>query len=362
MEKISKPQIIVIVGPNASGKTSLSIKLAKKLNGEIISADSRQVYKGLDIGSGKVPGVWHMAYGVRQFLYKGIPHHCLSIADPKKVFSAMDFKNCAEKAIADILSREKTPIIVGGTGFYIDAALGRIKLGGVPTDRKLRRKLSKYSTEKLLATLKKLDPGRAKTVEQKNPVRLIRAIEIAKYSAINARQFKPLTPPPSPFVRGKGGRGETNDPLNGFSAVFGTVPERNEGQKRAEPSELRAGGARMSEEGALVSPKKIVWLGIKRPPEVLKKRIHARLLKRLPGIIKEAKKLHNNGISWERLFELGLEYRYASLYLRRKLTKEEMLSRLETAIWHYAKRQMTWFKKNKEIKWIQKEKEAFGLL
>ena len=112
----------------------------------------------------------------------------------------------------------------------------------------------------------------------------------------------------------------------------------------------------MSEEGALVSPKKIIWLGIKRPPEELKKRIHKRLILRLTGIIREVKKLHappaGGGVSWKRLFELGLEYRFASLYLRGKLTKDEMTSQLETAIWHYAKRQMTWFKKNKEIRWI----------
>src|SRR3989344_5698598 len=125
---MKKSRVVVIVGPNASGKTSLSIRLAKKVNGEIISADSRQVYKGLNIGSGKVTKK-EMA---------GIPHHCIDIANPKKVFSALDFKNCAERAIADILSRGKTPIIVGGTGFYIDAALGRVKLGGVPPNHALR--------------------------------------------------------------------------------------------------------------------------------------------------------------------------------------------------------------------------------
>ena len=357
MKKTGKPKIIVIVGPNASGKTSFSIKIAKKVNGEIISADSRQVYKGLNIGSGKVTKK-EMA---------GITHHCINIADPKKVFSAMDFKNCAERAITDIISRGKTPIIVGGTGFYIDAALGRMKLGGVPPNPKLRRKLSKYSTAKLLETLKKLDSERAKTVEQKNPVRLIRAIEIASanhtssrmHGYFSAKKFLVLAPSRSQGIledHASPRKEGTNDPLNGFSAVFGTVPERSKGQKRAEPSELRAGGARMSEEGALVSPKKIIWLGIKRPPEELKKRIHKRLILRLTGIIREVKKLHappaGGGVSWKRLFELGLEYRFASLYLRGKLTKDEMTSQLETAIWHYAKRQMTWFKKNKEIRWI----------
>ncbi len=289
-----KNKIIVIVGPNASGKSELGIKIAKKYNGEIISADSRQVYRGLDVGSGKVEGRWKN----KIFIYKNILHYCIGIANPKKVFTAEEFKKCAERAIIYILSRGKTPIIVGGTGFYIDTILGRIKLGGVPPDQKLRRKLSKYSTIKLFNYLKKLDPKRAKTVEQKNPRRLIRAIEIAsnKKSSVSA-------------------------------SLILVAPSK-------------------------INTAKLVWIGIKRPPEELKKRIHKRLIERLPGIIREIKKLKRDGLSWKRLYDLGLEYRYVSLYLRGKLTKEEMISQLETATWHYAKRQMTWFKKNKEIKWF----------
>ena len=106
---------------------------------------------------------------------------------------------------------------------------------------------------------------------------------------------------------------------------------------------------------------KIIWIGIKRPPEELKKRIRARLLKRLSGIIREVKKLHTappagGGLSWMRLYDLGLEYRYASLYLRGQLSKNEMVQKILTESWHYAKRQMTWFKKNKEIRWISNPK------
>lgn len=314
---MKKSRIIVIVGPNASGKSALGVKIAKKMNGEIISADSRQVYKGLNIGSGKIT----------KKEMRGVPHHCLSIADPKKVFTALDFKNCAERAITDILSREKTPIIVGGTGFYIDAALGRIKLGGVPPNQKLRRKLSKYSTEKLLATLKKLDPLRAKTIEQKNPVRLIRAIEIAKAGKFDAIPDLILTPPAGvPKVR----------------------PFRSDYESDAMPKKPHKSVRNSSD----FPDAALIWLGIKRDPKELKKRIKQRLNQRLNGIIQEVKKLRQHGLGWKRLFELGLEYRYASLYLRGLLSKEEMLRQLEIAIWHYAKRQMTWFKKNKEIRWI----------
>jgi len=336
----------VIVGPNASGKSELGVKLAKKLNGEIISADSRQVYKKLDVGSGKVRGRWKK--GV--FIYKNVTHRCIDIADPKKVFTALDFRKCAEKAIADLLSRGKTPIIVGGAGFYIDAALGRIKLGGVPPDPVLRKKLADYSTTQLLNYLTELDPARAKSIEQKNPRRLIRAIEIAS--------AKHDSSPKKRCGVDFASRGETNDPLNGFFALFGTVPKRSEGQKGAKPSEPRAGGARMSEEGALVSPKNILWLGIKRMPEELKKRIRTRLIKRLLGIIREVKKLRRSGVSWKRLYDFGLEYRYISLYLRGRLDYKLMATQLQTATWHYAKRQMTYFKKNKEIRWISANKEA----
>ena len=290
-----RSKIVVVVGPNASGKSEFAIRLAKKINGEVISADSRQVYKGLDIGSGKIT----------KKEMRGVRHHCLSIANPKKIFTALDFKKCSEQAIANILSRDKTPIIVGGTGFYIDVALGRIKLGGVPPNHALRKKLAKKSAAELYKILKKLDPKRAKIIEQKNPRRLVRAIEIA---LVNKPQTKFRS-------------------LIDLNLVWG----------------------------------KIIWFGIKRPPEKLKKRIRARLLKRLSGIIREVKKLHTappagGGLSWKRLFDLGLEYRYVSLYLRGKLSKDDMVRQLEIAIWHYAKRQMTWFKRNKKIRWISNPK------
>lgn len=141
---MQKSRIITIVGPNASGKSEFAVGLAKKIGGEIISADSRQVYRGLNIGSGKIT----------KKEMRGVPHHCLSIANPKKTFTALDFKKCAQKVIFNILKRGKTPIIVGGTGFYIDAALGRVKLGGVPPNHALRKKLAGKSASELLKMLK----------------------------------------------------------------------------------------------------------------------------------------------------------------------------------------------------------------
>jgi len=163
-----KPKVIVILGPTASGKSALAIDLALRFNGEVISADSRQVYRGLDIGSGKITK--------KEML--GIPHHLIDVADPKKIFTADLFQKLSRKAVADILSRGKLPIICGGTGFYIKAAIDSAQLPDVQPDHALRAKLSKKTPEQLFAMLKKKDPARAKSIDPQNPVRLIRALEI----------------------------------------------------------------------------------------------------------------------------------------------------------------------------------------
>lgn len=165
-----KPKVIVILGQTATGKSNLAVKLAKKFNGEIISADSRQVYKGLDIGTGKIT----------KGEMKNIPHHLLDIANPKKQFSVALYKKLAEQKINDILARGKNPIICGGTGFYIDAITRGVVLPEVPPNSKLRKVLSGKSTTDLFKILKKLDLSRAKNIDSNNKVRMIRAIEIAK--------------------------------------------------------------------------------------------------------------------------------------------------------------------------------------
>jgi len=161
-------KIIVIVGPTASGKTGLSIKLAKKFNGEIISADSRQVYKGMDIGTAKIT----------KKEMEGVPHYLLDVASPKKKFTAAQYRKLGMKALNAIFKKEKLPIVCGGTGFYIQALIDGIVLPEVKPDWKLREKLGSKTTEELYKILKKLDPKRAKTIDKDNPRRLIRAIEI----------------------------------------------------------------------------------------------------------------------------------------------------------------------------------------
>lgn len=280
---MGKPEILVIVGPTASGKSALAVKLARKLDGEVISADSRQVYKGLDIGTGKIT----------KKEMQGVPHHLLDVASPKKVFTAHDFIGHGRAAIEDILRRGKLSIICGGTGFYIDALLGRIALPNVPANPKLRAQFKRKTAAQLFTMLKKLDPRRAKVIDGNNPVRLIRAIEIAN--------------------------------------VLGKVPD-------ASTKPL---------------PCSVKWIGIKPDDKTLKMKIHKRLIQRMKqGMVQEAKRLHRQGLSFKRMSELGLEYRYLALFLQKKITKPQLLDKIEQGNWHYAKRQMTYWRRNKDIKWM----------
>ncbi len=279
----SKPKLIVVCGPTATGKSDYAVTLAKKINGEIISADSRQVYKGLDIGSGKIT----------KKEMKGVLHHLLDVVSPKKVFTVEQFQKLGKKAISNIFKKGKTPIICGGTGFYIDALVYESNFPAVQPNKLLRAQLEKKSTEELFTLLKEKDTDRAESIDSKNKVRLVRALEIIE--------------------------------------TIGKVPKIKK-----------------------ESPYDIEWIGLDFPDETLKERIHVRLIKRLKkGMVKEVENLHKKGLSWKRLNDLGLEYRHISLFLQGNISKEEILNTLEMEIWQYAKRQRTWFKRNKEIRWVK---------
>jgi len=287
-------KLIVILGPTASGKTELSVKLAKRFNGEVVSADSRQVYKGMNIGTGKIT----------KKEMRGIPHYLLNVTSPKKRFTVAEYKILAERAIAKIQKKNKVPFLVGGTGFYVQAVADNIKIPAIKPDWKLRAKLGKKSVSELHRMLKKLDPTRAKSIDKNNPRRLIRALEIVLKSK---RPIPPLS---------------QNKP--NFEALF---------------------------------------LGVKRGKKELEKLIEKRLSKRLKaGMIDEVKKLRKSGVSWKRLEEFGLEYRYIACYLQDKISYKQMTERLQKEIEHYAKRQMTWFKRDKRIKWVKKYSRVEGLV
>ncbi len=286
MQNKIKTKIVVIVGPTAVGKSDFAVKYAIENNGEIISADSRQVYKGLDIGTGKIT----------QDEMKGIPHHLLDVCEPNEVFNVEKYRELASEAIREIESRGKLPIICGGTGFYIDSLINNVIYPDVPHDRDLRKELENKDANELLEILGKLDSeyvGKLNNSEKNNKQRLIRSIEIAK--------------------------------------SIGKIPEINK----------------------IDSPYDVKWIGLNLSLTELKERIHNRLIKRLEsGMIEEVSSLHNNGMTYERMEELGLEYRYISRFLNGKINEEEMIKELESEIFKYAKRQLVWFRRNKDIEWI----------
>lgn len=276
------PKVIAVVGATATGKSALGVKLAKKFKGEIISADSRQVYKNLNLGTGKI---------TKKEMH-GVPHHLLDVASVRSNFNVDKFKVSAEKTISQIKVGGSLPFVVGGTGFYIDTLLLGLELPNVKADPKLRAALSKKSLSRLMQILRAFDPARAKTIDPKNKVRIIRSIEIAK--------------------------------------ALGKVPALKNKPKY-----------------------KVLWIGINLPPEVLKKKIEKRLRERIEkGMISEARALHRKGLSYKRMHALGLEYRYLAKFLKKEIGKEETIEKLKREIWQYAKRQNTWFKMNKKIKWF----------
>lgn len=276
-------KVIVILGQTASGKSDLAVMAAKKWNCEIISADSRQVYKGLNIGANKITAKE----------MRGVPHHLLDVADPKKRFTVSQFKDLAETKIQEIMSRGKVPIICGGTGFYIDAITRGIILPEVPPDKKLRKTLEKKTAPELFKILKKLDSKRAQAVDPHNKPRLVRAIEIAR--------------------------------------ALGKVPKI----KEAPPQY------------------KFIKIGLYLPSAELRTKLHKRTLRMFrQGLLAEIKKLKKNGITEKRLKELGFEYFHP---MPEKVTADNF---------KYAKRQMTWFKRDKEIKWftMKDRRQIFSFL
>lgn len=277
-----KPKILVIIGPTSTGKSDLAVELALKYNGEVVSADSRQVYKGMDLGTGKIT----------KKEMRGVPHYMLDIVSPKSVYNVSKYKIQAQKIIADILKRKKLPILCGGTGFYIDAVVNGTILPDVPPNPLLRKKLEKKTTDQLFVMLKKLDPARTKNIDKHNKVRLVRAIEIAK--------------------------------------SLGKVPKIKNVQ--------------------IYDP---LFISLDLVDLSLKERIRDRLQRRLSaGMVAEVANLHKQGVSYRQLEKFGLEYRNCTLLLQGKITPEQLFQNLEQEIFQFAKRQRTWFKRNKKIKWF----------
>jgi tRNA dimethylallyltransferase len=279
----TKPKIYVVCGPTSSGKSDNAVELAKKFNGEVISADSRQVYIGMDLGTGKIT----------KEEMGGIPHHLLDIKKPNEDFSVEEFQRLAFEKIEDILSRGKVPILCGGTGFYIQSVTDNVIFQEIKPNKSLRAKLEEKSIEELKNILEKIPKEEGVKVDTENKRRLIRAIEIGQH--------------------------------------MGTLACIQRGEQKYD----------------------FEFIYLDFPDEILKERISERLEKRLKaGMVDEVKRLHEEGVSWEKLESFGLEYKYIAQFLQGKIKGDnlsEQYGRMKEEIKiksrQYAKRQRTWFKR-----------------
>ncbi len=285
---MSKPKIVAVVGTNASGKSALGIRLAKQFEGEIISADSRQVFRGLDLGSGKVTTEE----------MQGVPHYLIDVREPGEFFSMADFQKMSYEKIDEIRARKHLPMIVGGTGLYVDSVLDGYQLSDQEPDLAYRAELEKLTTPALYAKLVTLVPD--VNVEKNNRNRVMRMLE------------------------------RIHDGDN-------AVPS-----KQARYDSLR--------------------LGVSWERDVLAKRIDERIRMRLEqGMIEEVQGLLDSGVSRDFLLGLGLEYRYITQYLIGEIPdRDDMLAQLAHAIKKFAKRQMTWFRRNPDIIWLDMQGDAYA--
>lgn len=299
-------KLLLIVGTTATGKTSLGIKLAKKFSAEILAADSRQVYKYMDIGTGKdLPrgseiqksDLISLGKYLGYYFIEGIKLWGYDVVDPDEEFSVAHFVKIARTVIRDIWRRQKLPIVVGGTGLYTKALTEPIETIHIPPDEKLRKKLGKQSLKRLQATLKKLNPDRFRVMnrsDRRNTRRLIRAIEVGLH-----RQNQ------SPFKE----------------AI------------------VKAGDA-------------VLWIGLKAPREVLYKRIDLRVDQRVrQGAEEEIKALIKSGFTFSLPAMSALGYRQWKPYLDKQATRDEVIASWKLEEHAYARRQLTWFAKNKKIHW-----------
>jgi tRNA dimethylallyltransferase len=265
--------LIVVLGPTASGKTRLGVEIASVVGGEIISADSRQIYRGMDIGTGK-----------DLHEYGPVPYHLIDILDPGEQFSVFQFQRLFIGAWRDITRRGKMPVMVGGTGLYLDAVIRGYAMAEVAEDLVLKEQLVSLSTTQLQERLRKANPRLHNTTDLLDRDRLVRAIEIAEYQALN---------PPEPLP-----------------------------------------------------PFKPLIFGISWDRQLLRKRISDRLQIRMAqGMVAEVEKLLSAGVSHQFLDYCGLEYRFLSAFIRGELTKNDMVQKLAAGIADFAKRQETWFRR-----------------
>lgn len=284
-------RFVIVVGPTGAGKTAVAVALAKKFDGELISADSRQIYRGMDIGTGKDIAS-----------LEGVPIWMYDVVNPDEQFSVSQYQTNAQTYIEDIRKRKKLPIIVGGTGLYIQSLVETIPTGHIKPNEALRKKLGHYSLKKLQMLLQKEFSGVWETLnfsDRQNPHRLIRKIELGR---------------------------------SGVTAV-------------AKPS-LKIGD--------------ICWIGLMAPFPYLYRRIDSRVEKRVEqGAVDEVRLLNKKGYGWELASMSALGYREWKEYVDGSATKKDVIQKWKYDEHGYARRQMTWFKRNKDIRWFDSTKKGF---
>lgn len=288
---MEKEKVIVICGPTASGKTAMSIELAKKINGEIVSCDSMQIYKEMDIGTAKP---------TREEM-QGIKHYMIDIISPDQRYSVADYKRDAKIAIREILKKGKTPIVVGGTGLYVDSLIYEIEYQDIKFDEEYRKELEKQAREKGLNTLyeeaKKIDPEAILKISPNDQKRILRILEI-------------------------------------YHATGMTKTEQEKKSREKEPE----------------FDYKVYALNM--PREKLYERINLRVdLMIKQGLIKEVEEIYHKYSEFPTAMQ-GLGYKEVVEYLKGNLTKEEMIEKIKQESRRYAKRQLTWFRKNKQTIWL----------
>lgn len=288
---MNKPKVIVICGPTASGKTTLSIQLAQKINGEIISSDSMQIYKDMNIGTAK-PDQQEM---------QGIKHYLLDFVEPNQRYSVADYKKDAENAIEDILQKGKVPIIVGGTGLYVDSLIYGIEYPNIEFDenyrKELERRVEKEGLEKLYEKAKKIDPQAMKKISRNDQKRILRVLEI-------------------------------------YNATGKTKTEQEiESRKNEVKYDYRVFAINIDREKLY---------------DRINKRVDVMIQK---GLIEEVENLLKKYNEFPTAMQ-GLGYKEVVEYIQGKVLKEDMIENIKRESRRYAKRQITWFKKNKQTIWI----------
>lgn len=309
---MKKIPVIAVVGPTASGKTEVGIRLAQAFDGEVVCVDSRTVYRGMDVGTAKIQGVRiaapearyviHSLFAEKPIVVDGVAHWGIDLVDPDEAFTVADFKEYAEKKISDIVGRGKLPILVGGTGLYFRALLDGLTLTDVEPDAALRNELDAMSTEALAEMLGDLDPDAASTIDTDNRRRLVRAIEIVR---------------------------TTGEPLAARQQTHDTLYD-------------------------------VLYIGMDVERDELYARIDERVAAMIGGgLIDEARGLYEKFGSTSQAMS-GIGYRQLAAFFEGKMKLRDAVERIQFDTRHYAKRQLTWFKANPRVHWVTSVKDAIA--